>query len=541
MKNIVRYSLMTLALLLFGCAKQTAHKDTHGKQELQMIELARTQSAAPAEIPANFANDHQEAPFNTESYALIKENDFRKVTDQPLSTFSIDVDNASYSNTRRFILEGRFPPKDAVRIEELINYFDYDYAAPSGEHPFSVTTEIADCPWNSKNRLVHIGLKGMDMDKGQVPPSNLVFLLDVSGSMEAPNKLPLLKSAFKMLINQLTARDRVAIVVYAGASGLVLPATPGDNKQAILLALDALEAGGSTAGEAGIQLAYKIAMDNKIEGGNNRVILATDGDFNVGPSSDAELVRLIEKKRDQGVFLSVLGFGTGNIKDSKMEQLADNGNGNYAYIDNVREARKVLVTEMMSTLYTIAKDVKLQLEFNPAHVSSYRLIGYENRVLNNEDFDDDQKDAGEMGIGHTVTALYEIVPTDKSQANNPGNKLKYQEQTIKANAASDPDMLTVKLRYKSPVGEQSKLFELTSRDHGKTLAESSDNFRFSAAVAGFGMLLRDSQYKGNNSYEAVADLARGALGADKESYRNEFLTLVEVCGSLAKTDFSAEK
>ncbi|MFK7808250.1 MAG: von Willebrand factor type A domain-containing protein [Saprospiraceae bacterium] len=541
MKNTVAlFLLLSGILFLTACAKSTRNDNMAGPDG--RIYSQPSTAIQKSAVPPNYSNS--EAPIhNTESYATIKENDFRKVTVEPLSTFSIDVDNASYSNTRRFLLQGRFPPKDAVRIEEFINYFDYDYKAPSGKHPFSVTTEVSDCPWNEQNRLVHIGLKGKDIPKEEVPPSNIVFLLDVSGSMNAPNKLPLLKSAFKMLVSQLSERDRVAIVVYAGASGLALPSTSGDNKQKILLALDALQAGGSTAGAEGINLAYKIASDNMIKGGNNRVILATDGDFNVGQSSDAELTRIIEKKREQGVFLSVLGFGSGNLKDSKMEQIADNGNGNYAYIDNIKEARKVLVTEMLSTLFAIAKDVKLQIEFNPMQVSSYRLIGYENRLLNNEDFNDDKKDAGEMGVGHNVTALYEIVPTRvASTKSGTVDKLKYQEQKIKDSAASDPDILTLKLRYKEPEGTQSKLFEVTARDQGSTLETSSEDFRFSAAVAEFGLLLRDSKYKGKSSFKNTADLARTSIGKDKEGYRNEFLTLVEVCQSLAEAEeLSADK
>ncbi len=536
-KTALYFFALAICFLMVSC--QSAQKEAREQATSTTNDLANNRplglKAPNKAIPKSYGGMENHPPMNTESYALIKENDFRQVTDEPLSTFSIDVDNASYSNTRRFILQGRFPPKDAVRIEELINYFDYDYPSPFGKHPFSVTTEVATCPWNTDHRLMHIGLKGKDIPRENAPASNIVFLLDVSGSMNAPNKLPLLKSAFKMLVNQLNEEDRVAVVVYAGASGVVLPSTPGDQKQKMLLAIDALQAGGSTAGAAGIKLAYKIAQENRIEGGNNRVILATDGDFNVGISSDAELVRLIEKKREQGVFLSVLGFGTGNLKDSKMEQLADNGNGNYAYIDNIREARKVLVTEMMSTLYTIAKDVKLQIEFNPAHIKAYRLVGYENRLLNNEDFNDDTKDAGEMGVGHTVTALYELIPAGDGGTDPIAavDNLKYQDRTIKISAANDPDLMTIKLRYKAPDGNTSQLFELTTRDDGKSLQQSSDNFRFSAAVAGYGMLLRSSKYKGNNSFTEVAELARGAMGQDKEGYRNEFLTLVEVCGSLA--------
>ncbi len=475
--------------------------------------------------------DHK-PEMNTEEYNHIQENDFRSALQTPLSTFSIDVDNASYSNVRRYLMQGRIPPTDAIRIEEMINYFTYEYEKPSGEHPFSVTTEVATCPWNPKNRLVHIGLQGETIPQDNIPPSNIVFLLDVSGSMNQANKLPLLKNAFKLLIKQLKEEDRVAIVVYAGASGVVLPSTPGSNKRQMRLALDGLSAGGSTAGAAGIQLAYKIAQENFIEGGNNRVILATDGDFNVGVSSQGELIRLIEEKREKGVFLSVLGFGTGNYKDSRMEQLADNGNGNYAYIDNIQEARKVLVTEMQSNLYTIAKDVKLQIEFNPAHVKEYRLIGYENRLLKDEEFNDDKKDAGEMGPGHTVTALYEIVPADsESEYSTSVDPLKYQEQSVKTSAKSDPDLMTIKLRYKAPDTKKSVLFQQATRDEGKQLADASENFRFASSVASFAMVLRDSKYKGAANYANIEELARGAIGADKEGYRKEFLTLIEMAGS----------
>ena len=348
--------------------------------------------------------------FNTEGYSAIHENGYKDVLNQPLSTFSIDVDKASYSNVRRFINMGQLPPMDAVRIEEMINYFSYDYPEPAGDHPFSVYTELSKCPWNDGHQLFYIGLKGKNMDKKELPASNLVFLIDVSGSMESPNKLPLLKSAFQLLVNELRPADRVAMVVYAGAAGVVLKATPGNEKETILNALNQLQAGGSTAGGQGIMLAYKIAHENFIDGGNNRIILATDGDFNVGASSNAEMERLIEKEREKGIFITVLGFGMGNYKDDKMEIIADKGNGNYAYIDNIQEARKVLVGEFAGTLFTIAKDVKFQLEFNPSRVKAYRLIGYENRLLNDEDFNNDRKDAGEMGAGHVVTALYEIIP-----------------------------------------------------------------------------------------------------------------------------------
>ncbi len=479
----------------------------------------------------------EEPVFNTEQYDLIVENDFRSVLDHPLSTFGIDVDNASYSNTRRFLNQGTMPPRDAVRIEEFINYFNYDYPQPERERPLSVNTEISKCPWSKAHRLVHIGLQGREISKENMPPSNLVFLLDVSGSMEAPNKLPLLKNAFKLLVKQLRAEDRVAIVVYAGASGVVLPSTPGSEKRTMRLAIDDLQAGGSTAGAQGIHLAYKIAEANFIKEGNNRIILATDGDFNVGQSSDSELVQIIEEKRKKGVFLSVLGFGTGNYKDAKMEKLADNGNGNYAYIDNINEARKVLVNEITSTLYTIAKDVKLQIEFNPAHVKEYRLIGYENRILNNEDFNDDKKDSGDLGAGHTVTALYEIILANSNESMTSNvDKLKYQDRNVKSSASADPDLMTIKLRYKAPESDSSELIELTARDFGKKLNETSDNFRFSAAVAAFGMLLRDSKYKGNATYENIEVLAQGAKGADLDGYRNEFLRLIELSKALSSVD-----
>ena len=475
--------------------------------------------------------------MNTEQYDLIVENDFRSVLKAPLSTFGIDVDNASYSNTRRFLNQGTMPPRDAVRVEELINYFNYEYPQPEGEIPFTVNTEISECPWNTSHKLVHIGLQGRQIPKENMPPTNLVFLLDVSGSMNEYNKLPLLKNAFKLLVKELRAEDRVAIVVYAGASGVVLPSTPGSEKRAMRLAIDELQAGGSTAGAEGIHLAYKIAEKNFIKEGNNRVILATDGDFNVGQSSDSELVQIIEEKREKGISLSVFGFGTGNYKDSKMEKLADNGNGNYAYIDNINEARKVLVNEITSTLYTIAKDVKLQVEFNPAHVKEYRLIGYENRLLNKEDFNDDKKDSGDLGAGHTVTALYEIIPSDSKEAITSNvDDLKYQDRSVKSSATNNPDLMTIKLRYKTPESKTSELIELTTRDPGLYLNQTSDNFRFSAAVAGFGMLLRDSKYKGNATFESIEELAQGSKGPDLDGYRNEFLRLIEICKALSADD-----
>ena len=477
--------------------------------------------------------------FNTEGYATIHENGYKDVLKQPLSTFSIDVDKASYANVRRFINMGQLPPIDAVRIEEMINYFTYDYPEPRGKHPFSVYTELAACPWNPKHQLLHVGLKGKSIDKSELPSSNLVFLLDVSGSMNSPNKLPLLKNAFHMLVNELREGDRVAIVVYAGAAGLVLPSTPGNRKEDILAAIDKLSAGGSTAGGQGLMLAYKVAEENFIEGGNNRIILATDGDFNVGVSSNADMERLVEKKRENGVFMTVLGFGMGNYKDDKMEIIADKGNGNYAYIDNIQEARKVLVAEFGGTLFTIAKDVKFQLEFNPARVKAYRLIGYENRLLNDEDFNDDKKDAGEMGAGHNVTALYELIPAGSEENIGSIDPLKYQENNPTVRANNKAELLTVKLRYKQPDGKTSTLYEEPVQ--GKILAErsTSKSFRFSAAVAEFGLILRDSKYKENASVEQILSLAQGGRGADTEGYRGEFIKLVKTAETLI--DMRAEK
>ena len=467
--------------------------------------------------------------WNTENYSTIHENGFRNVSANPLSTFSIDVDNASYSNVRRYINQGELPPVDAVRTEEMTNYFHYNYPEPTGEHPFSVITELAACPWNNDHYLLHVGLKGKSIDKSELPPSNLVFLLDVSGSMGSPNKLPLLKRAFKLLVNELRPTDRVAIVVYAGAAGKVLDSTSGNEKKTILEALEKLSAGGSTAGGAGLKLAYKIAKENFIEGGNNRIILATDGDFNVGVSSTSEMERLVEKERENGVFITVLGFGMGNIKDDKMETIADKGNGNYAYIDNIQEARKVFISEFGGTLFTIAKDVKFQLEFNPKQVKAYRLVGYENRLLNAEDFNDDTKDAGEMGAGHTVTALYEIIPVNSSDVAPFVDPLKYQDSQPVSGKTSK-ELLTIKLRYKQPDGNKSKLLELPVKN--RVVINTSDNFRFSAAVASFGMLLRGSEFMGNTTINSVLDLAKNAKSKDGEGYRSEFIQLVKTVNDL---------
>ncbi|MEN8248018.1 MAG: von Willebrand factor type A domain-containing protein [Bacteroidota bacterium] len=466
--------------------------------------------------------------FNTEGYTAIDENEFLKVTKNPLSTFSIDVDAASYSNIRRFINIGQRPPKDAVRIEEMINYFNYSYPLPEKEDPFSIYTELATCPWNEDHNLVHIGLQGKEIPTENLPTSNFVFLIDVSGSMNSPNKLPLLKSAFNMLVENLRNEDRVAIVVYAGAAGLVLPSTPGNNKAKIKNSINRLTAGGSTAGGEGIELAYHIASENFIEGGNNRIILATDGDFNTGPSSNAHMESLIEKKREERVFLTVLGFGMGNYKDDKMEILADKGNGNYAYIDNLQEARKVLINEFGGTMFTIAKDVKLQIEFNPVKVQAYRLIGYENRLLEDEDFNDDKKDAGELGSGHTVTALYEIIPAGvKSRFIKSVDSLKYQRSLVKEESYNTNEVMTIKFRYKAPDDRKSQLITNYISDNTIDWRNASINFKWSAAVAEFGMLLRDSKYSQSTDIASVTQLAKDARGEDDEGYRREFIRLVE--------------
>ena len=470
--------------------------------------------------------------IDTEAYAHQEESPFHRVTDQPLSTFSIDVDTASYANVRRFLTAGRLPPSGAVRIEELINYFSYEYPGPTGEAPFGIDVEVSEAPWNPDHRLVRIGIKGVEIPAGSRPASNLVFLLDVSGSMNAPNKLPLVKLSMKMLTKTLTASDSVSIVVYAGAAGLVLPSTHGDDRQAILAAITSLRSGGSTAGGAGIALAYETARSNFIPGGTNRVILCTDGDFNVGVSSQSELVEMIQREAKSGVFLTVLGYGMGNLKDSTLEKLADKGNGNYAYIDTKNEARKVLVEQSGGTLVTIAKDVKIQVEFNPATVDAYRLIGYENRVLQAQDFNDDTKDAGEIGAGHTVTALYEIVPAGLPVDLPTVDELRYQHVEPSEASADSGELLTVKVRYKEPEGETSRLIQLPVRDEAGSLASASPDFRFAAAVAAFGMQIRHSERLGDFDGTQIIELAESGLGPDRSGYRAEFLTLVERASSL---------
>jgi len=537
--SVSNYKIIIAAVLLYsvifsacsGYSGESSTSNTNSASKTSEYTQNQPYATPTMNSAANTSSASKQEYFdeksrNGERYAEISENPFLEVVRAPLSTFSIDVDTASYSNVRRFLNQGSLPPKDAVRIEEMVNYFEYDYPQPTGDLPFSVNTEVAVCPWNTNHKIVQIGLQGKKVSLDNVPPSNLVFLLDVSGSMNAPDKLPLLKQGLKTMVNQLSAKDRVAIVVYAGASGLALPSTSADDKQKINEALDRLEAGGSTNGGQGIRLAYQIAQDNFIANGNNRVILATDGDFNVGLTGDNELVSMIEQKRQSNIFLSVLGFGTGNLNDSMMEKLADKGNGNYAYIDSNEEARKALGQQVAGTLYTIAKDVKIQVEFNPAKVAGYRLLGYENRLLADKDFNDDKKDAGEIGAGHSVTALYEIVPAGQ-KVENPGvDELRYS-RIEPSDTQFNAELLTVKLRYKEPDGDQSKLLTMGLLDKNNAFENASENLRFAAAVAGFGMLLRDSNYKGNANFNSILQIADSSRSNDLKNYRNEFIELIE--------------
>jgi Ca-activated chloride channel family protein len=469
---------------------------------------------------------------NTEAYDLIVENPFKSTALDALSTFSIDVDTASYANVRRFVSEGQMPPKDAVRLEEMVNYFPYSYKAPTGPEPFAVDIEVAEAPWQKDHRLVKIGIKATDIEWGQNPASNLVFLIDISGSMNDSNKLPLLKRALKLLVEKLGANDRVAVVVYAGAAGLALPSTSANQKQSILDVLEKLAAGGSTNGGEGIELAYSVALQHYIKGGINRVIVATDGDFNMGVTSEGQLTRLIEEKAKAGVFLSILGFGMGNYKDATLEKLAGIGNGNYAYIDNENEARKVLVEQIGGTMLTVAKDVKLQVEFNPSKVESYRLLGYENRMLLDQDFDDDAKDAGDIDAGHTVTALYEVVPKRLENKDKAVDPLKYQEPA-ELTVNSD-ELMNLKLRYKKPNEEKSNLIELGLKDEGKAFTNASEDFRFAAAVAGVAMVLRDSNYKGSATFSSMQEILSGAKTNDPSGYRQEFSDLLSKLRTLTK-------
>jgi Ca-activated chloride channel family protein len=502
------------------------------RAELQPGVVGAAVASQPLDAARPYAWQFGPPPKDREEYGHLVENPFLAVAANPLSTFAADVDRASYANIRRFLLGGSLPPTDAVRIEEMVNYFTYDYAGPTGEHPVAVHTEVAAAPWRPSHRLVRIGIQAKKIATEGMPPANLVFLLDVSGSMMPANKLPLVKAAFRLLVEQLRPEDRVAIVVYAGNAGQVLPSTPGDHKAEILEAIDRLEAGGSTAGGQGIVLAYTVAQEHFIRGGNNRVVLATDGDFNVGVSGEGELVRLIEEKRESGVFLTVVSVGEGNLQDRKMEQLADHGNGNYAYIDNLLEARKVFVQELGGTLVTVAKDVKIQIEFNPARVQAYRLIGYENRLLRNEDFNDDQKDAGDMGSGHSVTALYEVIPVgvESDVEIRMPDSLRYQTVRPNGSASAGPELAYVKFRYKDPDGDQSKLLSRAVLDREE--AQPSRDFTFQTAVVELGLLLRRSEYRGEADVGRVLARARESLGADENGYRAEFVRLVEAARAL---------
>jgi Ca-activated chloride channel family protein len=499
-------------------------------QANQMVVASKSHSHF---VPNNsYATQNSLSYENNENYSHIISNSFKNVTDEPLSTLSIDVDTASYAHMRRYLQNNQLPPVDAIRIEEMINYFSYNYPQPNGDDPMTIITEISDAPWHNEHKLVHIGIQGKQIDMSKAPASNLVFLIDTSGSMR--DDIWLVKRSLEMLVDNLREEDSISIVAYAGSAGLVLRPTSGADKKTILAAIHRLQSGGSTAGGAGIELAYRMAKKNFIHDGNNRVILATDGDFNVGVTSQGGLIRLIERKREDHIYLSVLGFGRGNYQDSKMEQLADNGNGNYAYIDNLLEAKKVLVKEMGGTLFTIAKDVKIQIEFNPAKVKSYRLIGYENRLLNKEDFNDDKKDAGELGSGHTVTALYEITLFDSQESTSNVDALKYQTIITNESAKDSNEILTVKVRYKRPESDNSQLITMPVTEILIEFDESSDNFRFSSAVAAFGMLLRDSEFKGDLSYKKIQEIARQSKGKDLQGYRSEFVRLIELAEVLSK-------
>ena len=535
-------SMVVTLLSLCGCGGDWGQRDSDGTPNAALMENQANSGGAAYDSALNYGNstsgyydgaaeaeeDYEDifgVDWNTEEYNSIEEPGYKSVVNDPLSTFSVDVDTASYSNLRRMIEWGYTIdeiPQGAVRIEEMLNYFSYDYDLPQGEEPFGVTTVIGDCPWNENAKLLQIGLKTEEIDFSEAPDSNLIFLLDVSGSMYSDDKLPLLQKSFVMLVEELTEKDRVSIVTYAGSDKVVLEGVSGDQKEVIIDAIEALEASGSTNGSKGIQTAYALAEKYFIEGGNNRVILATDGDLNVGITSESELQKLIEKKKKSGVFLSVLGFGTGNIKDNKMETLADKGNGNYAYIDSLREAKKVLVEEMGATLVTVAKDVKLQVEFNPAYVKGYRLLGYENRTLATEDFDDDTKDAGEIGAGHMVTALYEIITVDSAQE-IPQTDLKYQDQGN--TGVENGEWLNISIRYKDPESEESKLCTYPVTED-KYMEKPTEDFYFAAAVAEFGLLVRDSKYKGNASFEHIRELLK-KVDTEADEYKDEFVDLVK--------------
>ncbi|HUF27407.1 MAG TPA: von Willebrand factor type A domain-containing protein [Gemmatimonadaceae bacterium] len=524
--DLVRADIALRASAIQLHAIEITQSDGRGQPSTLGAVMAPAYRAERGAVAGVIGTRPADPDWNTEAYDAISENPFLAVGSNPLSTFSIDVDRAAYSNVRRFIGQGQAPPKDAVRIEEMINYFSYDAPKPSGRDPFAVVTEVGAAPWRPEHHLVRIALHAPRIATSQLPPSNLVFLIDVSGSMRGPTRLDLVKQSLRLLVDQLREQDRVAIVVYSGAAGLVLESTPGSDKERILDAINALEAGGSTAGGAGLRLAYEVARTHHLRGGNNRVILATDGDFNVGVSSDGEMVRLVEERRKQGTFLTVLGYGMGNYKDAKLEKLSNAGNGNFAYIDDLMEAKKVLVSEFGGTLFTVAKDVKIQVEFNPARVAAYRLIGYENRLLRSEDFADDTKDAGELGAGHSVTALYEVIPVGSPTAGEVrvAGDLRYQETRPRTGAARSGELLHVRVRYKQPDGDVSALLE---RAVAGRATRASEDFTFAASVAAFGMILRDSEHKGKASLHDVLAMAGRSRGEDREGYRAEFIRMVE--------------
>lgn len=527
LRLLMLLSATSAAVFVLGCGGGFEHAPRAQARKLAVGGKPAAAPAVPAPLPMR-----AEANHNTEAHDHIVENAFLAADRNPLSTFSIDVDTASYSNVRRFLLsEGRLPPPDAVRIEELINYFSYRYPQPNDGHPVAFGLDIAECPWNAKHYLGRIGLMAKRIDPREMPPRNFVFLVDTSGSMDAPNRLPLLQESLHLLVDRLNERDRVAIVAYAGNAGLVLPSTTGDRKRTIHNAIDRLKARGSTNGGEGITLAYRVAEDSFIPGGLNRVILGTDGDFNVGATSQGDLVRLIEDKRKSGVYLTILGFGMGNLKDSTMEKLSHHGNGHYAYIDSQAEAHKLFV-EQGAALVTVAKDVKLQIEFNPQRVGAYRLLGYEDRLLQAHEFNEDKKDAGDMGSGHTVTALYEIIPPGQPLPGAKVDALKYQQPPKRSKTADNREWLTVKLRYKDPDADTSKLLSKPLTGDPRTLSQTPPDFRFAGAVAAFGMLLRNSEYRGTATYADVRKLAASAIDKDHNGHRAEFLELIDAAQRL---------
>jgi Ca-activated chloride channel family protein len=523
-----------MSLLGTGCGVKTPTNSAPAA-----IETSMAMPVMDGEAARTVAGEGTGPGQGGDQYDRIVDNPFHNVLEQPQSTFSIDVDTASYSKVRQYLLDhNQLPRPDAVRIEELVNYFPYAYSSPTEDQaePFAVHSAVTRCPWNPSHRLVRLALKGRELQLDQRPSSNLVLLIDTSGSMDQPNKLPLLQRSMRLLLEQLNAKDRIAMVTYAGSAGLVLDSTPADQSKDILHAMNQLHAGGSTNGGQGLELAYQVARDHFIPDGTNRVLLCTDGDFNVGMTGTDQMVRFIEEQSKGGIELSVLGFGMGNLNDAMLEQISGRGNGNYAFIDTFNEAKKVLAEQLAGTLVTIAKDVKIQVEFNPNHVAAYRLIGYENRILENADFNDDKKDAGEIGAGHAVTALYEIVPTDSalSESLSTTDPLKYQTDREVSPAADSDELLTVKLRYKLPDQTESQLIEQVVRDSDQDFAQADAEFRFAAAVAGFGMLLRDSEHKGEWDYDAVLQTAKDSLNHDPHGFRHEFLELVTVAGSLTR-------